>query len=319
MKVNSENQAANILPKKSSKTGLQKYGTKKLNTDKLKNPKDLSPNKLIKKSNSKLKELAKKAKDKIGDIKISDKFKDAASSTISTLSKIPSPSIIPLPSSGNSDKVDEAAEIKKLEEEKEKKLAIEKKESLEAASKEADKVSKIVNKKPAKIKKPAIFFVGGARILGSDSGYGGIRDMAEAVKGSKYYKWEATDKIVEDIKKRDLSQPVILVGHSFGGDTVIQVAKELNTLENAFRQVDLLVTIDSVGFNNDIVPPNVRTNLNFIGQSNTWLNDEPNIARDAKLTQVTNFLRNEDHTELDNSTDVQREILTNITNILKRS
>lgn len=174
--------------------------------------------------------------------------------------------------------------------------------------------------KKGHIKKPAIIFIPGVEIFsdtGSSASYGGIRKMAESVTGARIYGWDQDDEIIEQIKKIDKDQPVILVGHSYGGDTAHEVAEELNTLENGFRKVDLLVTLDSIGFNNDIIPSNVKRNLNIFSEKDMWLNDGPHVAREFAKTKVMNILRPEKHTDLDDAREVQKEIIDAIGDILK--
>lgn len=185
----------------------------------------------------------------------------------------------------------------------------------ELKANEAKEIEKAKKKKKA-AKKPAIFFVGGMELSGTSSErYGGIKGMAEAVKGARLYGWDQQGKMIDEIGKRNKDQPVILVGHSFGGDSAVEVANELNTLEHGFRKVDLLVTIDSVGANNDIIPTNVKKNLNYFSED-IFLSDEPNVARNAKKTDVQNFLQTEGHTEIDDQTEVQSDILDAISDIV---
>ena len=187
----------------------------------------------------------------------------------------------------------------------------------------AEQALKIHRKKFGNIQKPGIYFVSGFDWFGASSvkgNYDGIRDMAEAVEDAQHFSWDQTDEIVEDIKKRDPNQPLILVGHSFGGDGVVEIAKELNTIENGFRKIDLLVTLDSVGFDNDFIPQNVKKNLNYLAQGPyKWLNDGPNIAMNYERTEVKNYLRSEEHADLDDSTDVQITVLESINQILSQS
>ncbi|MCO4752964.1 MAG: hypothetical protein KC478_00710 [Bacteriovoracaceae bacterium] len=178
---------------------------------------------------------------------------------------------------------------------------------------------KIHAKKFGKLEKPGIFFVSGFDWFGASSvkgNYDGIRDMAEAVEGARHYAWDQQEEILGEIKKRNPDQPIILVGHSFGGDAVVEIAQQLNTIENGFRSVDLMVTLDSVGLDNDIVPQNVKQNLNFLAQGNRFINDGPNIAANYERSDVTNFLRHEEHAELDDATDIQIEILEAIQKIV---
>ena len=161
--------------------------------------------------------------------------------------------------------------------------------------------------------RPAIFFIGGLELF--SGGYGGIKQMADKVPGAKYYSWDQKSEMIEEIKHRHPSAPIALVGHSYGGDTAVKVAEELNTLENGFRKVNLLATLDAVGRSNDIIPQNVRTNLNFFGEKNPLLNDGPKVARDISRTQVINELRPEAHTDLDDSKEIQLKIVEAISQL----
>lgn len=184
----------------------------------------------------------------------------------------------------------------------------------------AEKALKIHQKKFGNVSKPGIYFVSGFDWFGASSvkgNYDGIRDMADAIDGAEHYSWDQTDEIIEDIKKRKPDQPIVLVGHSFGGDGVVEIAQELNTIENGFRKIDLLVTLDSVGMDNDFIPQNVKKNLNYLAQGPyNFLNDGPNIALNYKRTEVENYLRHEEHADLDDATDVQITVLEEIEKLL---
>jgi len=199
-----------------------------------------------------------------------------------------------------------------------------KKELDEAAPKKpisgTEAARKIHNKKFGTIQKPGVFFVSGFDWFGAGSvkgNYDGIQDMADAIDGAEHFAWDNQSDIIEEIKKRSPDQPIVLVGHSFGGDSVVEIAEELNTIENGFRTIDLLVTLDSVGFDNDIIPQNVKKNINFLAQGPyDFLNDGPNIARNYNRTEVDNYLRPELHADLDDATDIQIEVLEAIKNIV---
>jgi len=63
---------------------------------------------------------------------------------------------------------------------------------------------------------------------------------------SKYYTHDAGAEIIADIKEQRKINPAIqinIVGHSWGGDTAIQVAGN----ENLHQKIDLVITIDPVG------------------------------------------------------------------------
>lgn len=187
------------------------------------------------------------------------------------------------------------------------------KDQVKEEAKETVKDVSKVEVKEGSLKKPAIIFIKGLDILSSpsksESGYAGVGRLAESVKGSRIYGWDQKDEIIKEIKKVALSQPVILVGHSFGGDTAVEIANSLDSLENGFRPVDLLITMDAVGFNNDIIPQNVKKHLNIFGETSMFLNDGPHVARRHDMTEVKNILSPLDHTDLDDDKANQYEIV----------
>ncbi len=198
-----------------------------------------------------------------------------------------------------------------------------KKEVAEAKIKEEIKARpvEVIEEKEGTLKKPAIIFIKGWDVLSSpsksESGYAGMGKLAESVKGSRVYGWDQKDDIMKEIKKRSPEQPIILVGHSFGGDTAVEIANDLDSLDHAFKPVDLLVTIDAIGFNNDIIPQNVREHLNVFGETSFLLNDGPHVARRHEMTNVKNILSPLDHTDIDDSKDIQYEIVNRIQQKLK--
>jgi hypothetical protein len=174
----------------------------------------------------------------------------------------------------------------------------------------------IKTKSKGTLKKPGVFFITGLETFSLSNDYDGLKKMAEAIPEARVYGWNQKNEVIEEVLKRAANQKIILVGHSFGGDTAVDIANELNSLKHGFKKVDLLVTLDSVGRNNDIIPQNVKSNLNFFGEKNSWLNDQPNVARNNNLTQVINELRHESHTDLDDSNDIQYKIMTEINALL---
>lgn len=186
-------------------------------------------------------------------------------------------------------------------------------EVLKDEAKEKVKETKVIEEKAGTLKKPAIIFIKGWDVFSSPSksetGYAGVGKIAESIKGSRLYGWNQKDEILKEIEKREKSQPIILVGHSFGGDTAVEIADALDSLEYNFRPVDLLVTIDAVGFNNDIIPQNVKKHLNVFGENDLFLNDGPHVARRHEKTDVINILSPLDHTELDDDKGIQYEVV----------
>ncbi len=155
------------------------------------------------------------------------------------------------------------------------------------------------------INKPGIFFVKGFSVNPFKADDVGLGAMASNIPSSKLYSWDNGDEIIKAINSRDPAQPIILVGHGMGSDTIVDVANRLNSDEHSFRKIDLLVTMDSVGTENDIIPQNVTENFNVISDGDYLFNDGPNVARKNSATAVTNELRAESHNEMELSQEVQ--------------
>jgi hypothetical protein len=155
------------------------------------------------------------------------------------------------------------------------------------------------------IDKPGIFFVRGFSLNPFEGEKEGLGGMAGNIPHAQVFKWGNKDEIIESIKSRPHGQPIILVGHGMGGDTIVDVANELNQVEHGFRQIDLLVTLDSVGSDNDIIPQNVKDNFNLISDESNFFRDGPNVARKKEMTFVSNELRSESHDELEKAPEVQ--------------
>ncbi len=189
----------------------------------------------------------------------------------------------------------------------------------EKDTQESKEANKVEHEKKGYLKKPGIFFISGMEIFSrSSSGrYDGIRKMAESISGARVYNWDQKDEMLTEIKKLHVDQPVIVVGHSFGGDTAHEIAEDLNEVENGFRKIDLLVTIDSVGYDNNIIPENVKRNINIFGEKDFLLNDGPHAARNADKTKIYNIVRAEAHTDLDDTKEVQTQIIDAIQDILR--
>lgn len=172
-----------------------------------------------------------------------------------------------------------------------------------------------IEKKEAPIQKPGIFILEGLELL-SFGGNDGLRELGANINLAENYSWQDEDKVVEEILKRSPEQPIVLIGHSLGGDAAVSIANKLNNIKSGFRKVNLLVTMDSVGFNNDIIPQNVQKNINYMLDKDYLFNDGPNVARNSKLTNVENVLTPTNHTEIDESPDVHFEILENINKVM---
>lgn len=195
------------------------------------------------------------------------------------------------------------------------------KEAVKEVAKEKVKIEKKETKEGT-LKKPLIVFIKGMDVfsspLKSESGYAGVGRMAEAVDGARIYGHDQKNEIIDEIKKTHKDYPVILVGHSFGGDTAVEIADALDSLEHNFRKVNLLVTIDAVGLGNDIIPQNVKEHLNIFGENDFFLNDGPHVARRHEMTNVKNILSPLDHTDIDDDKEVQFEIMSLIQETLSK-
>ncbi|MFT6069673.1 MAG: hypothetical protein ACJAT2_001546 [Bacteriovoracaceae bacterium] len=157
---------------------------------------------------------------------------------------------------------------------------------------------------PKTLNQPAVIFINGYDLNIFDSETG-LDMMASNIPRSKVFKWDQEEAIIDRIKRTAIEQPVILVGQGMGGDTAVEVSNKLNTLEHGFRKVDMLITMDSIGFDNDIISQNVAKNFNVISGSDYFFNDGPNIARNTKMTEVINELRPEAGSDLSESSEVQ--------------
>lgn len=164
--------------------------------------------------------------------------------------------------------------------------------------------------------RPGVFFVTGFHINPFDTDEMGLTGMSRGVPGSQVFKWNQEDNILDQIRKIPPERPLVLVGHGMGGDTVVNIANKLNSADNGFRKINLMVTLDSIGWDNDIVPQNVAKNLNYISDQDMFFNDGPNIARNKETSVVTNELRTENHNELQESPEIQFEIFQNINEVM---
>jgi hypothetical protein len=248
----------------------------------------------IEKNKPKLEETAEKNPDKL-------KKENSPDYKLDLKSALPTPTP-PVPN------LPQMPSIKMSEEKKSETKKVDKGEDL----KELKKVA-INKEKKHFLKKDQVIFIKGLDLfsspLKSEAGYEGINKLADAFEGSKIFKWNEQDDILNEINKIHPSNKIILVGHSLGGDTAVEISRRVDSLDHKFRPIDLLVTIDAVGFNNDIIPQNVKNHLNVFGESNFLLNDGPHVARNHEKTQVKNVLSHKDHTEIDDDKSIQFEVV----------
>jgi pimeloyl-ACP methyl ester carboxylesterase len=74
-------------------------------------------------------------------------------------------------------------------------------------------------------------------------------------------------KKIKHALEKNPNQPVILIGHSWGADSAIEVANKLKKLG---IKVDLLIQIDSVGAGDATLPDNVEQGINYQGKKSNF-------------------------------------------------
>lgn len=162
-----------------------------------------------------------------------------------------------------------------------------------------------------------IIFIGGFNYFGlTPKESDGLYKLSKSINGSNYYSWDQKEDILHKIKQLPRHNPLILVGHSFGADTAVELSHELDSLENKFRPIDLLVTLDLVGLPNEDIPKNVQKNINYIGDNLLFFNGSAHLAQDEEATQIINKKWPISHAKMDEHKDIQRKILQNIDDII---
>jgi len=184
----------------------------------------------------------------------------------------------------------------------------------EVKEKATEKLDEVSDKlRQGTVKKPLVIFIKGLDLfshpLKSEGGYAGVGRMAESIPGARIYAHDQKSEIKEEINKTHRDYPVVVVGHSLGADTAVEIANDYDTLKGGFRPIDLLITMDAIGFSNDIIPQNVKNHLNVFGESSFFLNDGPHVARREEKTLVRNILSPLGHTEIDDDREIQFEII----------
>ena len=117
----------------------------------------------------------------------------------------------------------------------------------------------------------------------------------------------------------DLST-LVLIGHSLGGDSVIELADTL--LRPAGASVDLAIQIDSVGIGDEVLSQNVARGINYFQRSTGFF--EPQGATFVRGSENLNveLLFNDPtitHTSIDNDFRLHDVIVQNIRNALAPS
>jgi len=103
-------------------------------------------------------------------------------------------------------------------------------------------------------------FSTGLRDLGTQLAQRGVTATQASYQG-----WRSIARKIADHRQRYGRRPVIIIGHSFGADSAIQIA---NALKAKGIQVDLIVSYAAT--TPLTVPSNVRKVLNFYFKSGGW-------------------------------------------------
>jgi hypothetical protein len=143
----------------------------------------------------------------------------------------------------------------------------------------------------------------------------GLDTMAEELRGKGikaealgHLSWKST--VAKIVKERAADDPgrLVLVGHSQGGNNVIDMARELEAHQ---VPVDLLITL--APFLQDPVPSNVARALNFY-QSGGW--GSPLTAADGFKGELSNIDVGGDlglfHINIDKNARIQAEVVSAI-------
>ncbi len=122
---------------------------------------------------------------------------------------------------------------------------------------------------------------------------GGASEVGHSQQG------KAVKKICKALCKNP-NQPVILVGHSFGGDSVVEIAEKL---KKKCIKVDLMVQIDSVGVGDEKKPDNVERGINIWSTSRKGVNGASNVEGSENIG-----LDGTTHTDIDSDPRTEKHI-----------
>ena len=119
------------------------------------------------------------------------------------------------------------------------------------------------------------------------------------------------------IRQNNDVNTLVLIGHSLGGDSVIELAE--NYLKPSVTDVDLAIQIDSVGIGDEELPPNVVRGINYFQRSTGFF--EPQGATFVRGSENFNveFLFNDPgvtHTSIDNDPRLHDLIIQDIRSLL---
>jgi pimeloyl-ACP methyl ester carboxylesterase len=136
---------------------------------------------------------------------------------------------------------------------------------------------------------------------GSDPENTGLGELSQQnfINALQYEKalfsWDEQDEAMALIKNYHAEHPnapIVLIGHSFGADSSIEIAEQLGEIN---INVSKMVLIDSIGFDDDQIPSNVGSALNLHSTSGDGIDGEADIkgALNVGLDETS-------HTDIDN-------------------
>ncbi len=106
---------------------------------------------------------------------------------------------------------------------------------------------------------------------------------------------------------------LVLIGHSFGGDTAIDdLATDLLLPNN--QTVDLIIQIESVGIGDNQLPGNVKKGINYFqpGLDGDILFRETNVVGAMNINAEQLLGKELTHTNIDNDPDLYQQIITDM-------
>jgi pimeloyl-ACP methyl ester carboxylesterase len=149
----------------------------------------------------------------------------------------------------------------------------------------------------------------------------GMDAVAETLRGRGvqaeaigHLAWKSAVAKILEARKAGRADPIVLVGHSQGGNNVIDMARELAPHK---VRVDLLITL--APFLQDAVPPNVARAVNYY-QSPGWgtaLVAEPGF--NGELANIDVQDSGTFHVNIDKNARVQAEIVASIVTLAGRA
>lgn len=97
---------------------------------------------------------------------------------------------------------------------------------------------------------------------------------------------------IEEALEENLRAKVVIMGHSLGGDSAVEVAETLGAKNIG---VDLLVQIDSVGVGDEVKPPGVKRAVNIFSTSGDGIDGAQQVDGSENIG-----LDGTTHTDIDN-------------------